>query len=271
MSKSKRNERIGLIVKVLAEAPNKLFSFKYFTEHFGAAKSSISEDIAIVKRIMQDNGLGKVITIPGASGGVKYIPEVPVSIKTAAIERFSALLNDSARNIPGGFLYMADLLFNPELIMPIGEIFAEAFLDKSVDYVMTIETKGIPMAFMTARFLNVPLVIARKDNRITDGPTISINYISGSSGKLGTMYASKRAMKPKSNVLIVDDFMKGGGTAKGMLDLAMELDAKVVGIAVLVETAEPRMKLIKDHLSLLTVEKGADDRISIYPTKKDSF
>lgn len=269
MSKSKRNERIGLIVKVLAEAPNKLFSFKYFTEHFHAAKSSISEDIAIVKRIMQENGLGKVITIPGASGGVKYIPEVPQSIKKMAIERFSGLLNDSSRSIPGGFLYMVDLLYNPEIIMPIGEIFAELFLDKQVDYVMTIETKGIPMAFMTARFLNVPLVIVRKENRITDGPTLSINYVSGSSNKLGTMYASKRSVKAKSNILIIDDFMKGGGTAKGMVDLVKELDAYVVGIGVLVETAEPRQKLIKDYVSLLTVDRSEGDTVRILPTKKE--
>lgn len=269
MSKSKRNERIGLIVKVLAEAPNKLFSFKYFTEHFHAAKSSISEDITIVKRIMQENGLGKVITIPGAAGGVKYIPEVPASIKKMAIERFSALLNDSSRSIPGGFLYMADLLYNPEIITPIGEIFAELFLEQNVDYVMTIETKGIPMAFMTARFLNVPLVIVRKENRITDGPTLSINYISGSSNKLGTMYASKRSIKPKSNILIIDDFMRGGGTAKGMVDLATELEAHVVGIGVLVETLEPKQKLIKNYVSLLTVERDDEDRIHILPTKKE--
>lgn len=265
MSKIKRNERVGLIVKVLSEHPNKTISFKYFTEMFEAAKSSISEDIAIVKSIMAKNRLGKVITIPGASGGVKYIPRVEQVYKQEILDRLCLELNQPERRIPAGFLYIADILYHPELVKGVAEMFAEAFADRLVDYVVTIETKGIPMAFMTANYLNVPLVIVRKENKVTDGPTVSINYLSGSSQKLGVMYAPKRAIRPKSNVLIIDDFMKGGGTAKGMMDLVHEFDAKVVGMGVLLETDVPQVKLVKDYYALLKLGRSEEGHIMVTP------
>lgn len=268
MSKIKRNERVGLIVKVLSEHPNKVISFKHFTDMFGAAKSSISEDIAIVKGIMDKNKLGKVITLPGAAGGVKYIPRVEAGYKLEILERLCTLLNVPDRIIPAGFLYIADILYHPELVKGVAEIFAEAFSDHQVDCVVTIETKGIPMAFMTANYLNVPLVIVRKENKVTEGSTVSINYVSGSSQKLGVMYAPKRAIKAKSNVLIIDDFMKGGGTAKGMMDLVAEFDAKVVGLGVLLETDTPQEKLVTDFVSLLKINKGLDGNLVVAPNKR---
>ena len=41
-----------------------------------------------------------------------------------------------------------------------------------------------------------------------------------------------------SKVLFVDDFMKAGGTAKGVTDLMKECEAEVVGIGVVMTTAE---------------------------------
>jgi purine operon repressor len=265
MSKVKRNERIGLIVKVLTEQPNKVIAFKHFTDLFDAAKSSISEDIAIVKSIMDANSLGRVVTIPGAAGGVKYIPRVEQHYKEVILNKLCDEIAKTERIIPGGFLYIADLLYHPDYIKGVAEIFAERFAEEKVDYVITIETKGIPMAFMTANYLNVPLVIVRKDNKVTDGPTVSINYVSGSSHKLGTMFAPKRAIKKGANVLIIDDFMKGGGTAKGMVDLVHEFDSKVVGIGVLLELGTPDPKLITDYYALLQLKSVTPDEILVRP------
>ena len=43
------------------------------------------------------------------------------------------------------------------------------------------------------------------------------------------MSLPRRAIPGGAKVLIIDDFMKAGGTAKGMLDLAYEVGALVVG------------------------------------------
>ena len=41
----KRTERVGAIIKILTDTPNKSYTLQYFCDLFGAAKSSISEDI----------------------------------------------------------------------------------------------------------------------------------------------------------------------------------------------------------------------------------
>jgi len=68
---------------------------------------------------------------------------------------------------------------------------------------------------MTARALGVSLVIARRDSRAYEGSAVKINYMGGGD-RIETMALARRAMKPGQRVLIVDDFMKGGGTLQGI-------------------------------------------------------
>ena len=165
---------------------------------------------------------------------------------------------------------MSDILSHPKYVKPLAEIFASRFNSKKIDYVVTVETSGIPLATMTAHILNVPLVVFRNSNKVSDGSTISIHYVSGSTGRLQQMYVSKRAMKPNSNVLIIDDFMKAGGTAKGMIDLVNELNSTVVGMGVLVESEEPRTKLVDIYQSLITIKNISNkDGLEISLTKNN--
>lgn len=264
MSKLKRNERIGAIVKVLCDAPNKVFTLNYFTEMFDSAKSTISEDLVIVKKIMEDMSLGKVVTLAGAAGGAKYVPSMGKKAKLELIEQICEDVRKPERVMPGKYLYMADVLYNPTYTQGIGDIFAELFSDESkqVDYVLTVETKGIPIAMMTARGLHVPLVIARHENKVTEGPKISINYVSGTTGILQTMYISKNAIKKHAKVLIVDDFMKAGGTALGMIQLVKELECEVAGICVLFDSVKTQKKLVENYVSLIDYE-GINEREEI--------
>jgi purine operon repressor len=124
---------------------------------------------------------------------------------------------------------------------------------------VTLETKGIPLALMTAHALGVPLVTVRRDADVTEGPALGIHYVSGSA-RVQTMTLPRRALAPGTRVLLVDDFLKAGGTARGLMDLMDEFGAEVVGLAVLIETAEPVKKLVKGHFALVrmrTVGPGA--------------
>jgi len=221
-----------------------------------------------VKKMMEELSLGKVVTIAGAAGGAKYVPMMGHQEKHALIEKICEDIKKPERVMPGKYLYMADILYNPTYTKGIGDIFSEKFSDDNakIDYVLTIETKGIPIAMMTARGLNVPLVIARHENKVTEGSKISINYISGSTGNLQTMYIAKNAIKKDSNVLIVDDFMKAGGSAKGMTQLVHELECKVAGICVLFDTTLPSQKLVDKYIALIKYE-GIDssDQIMVHP------
>ena len=66
------------------------------------------------------------------------------------------------------------------------------------------------------------------------------------------MTLTKRAIPANSRVLIVDDFMKAGGTAKGLMELVAEMNGIVVGTGVLVATELPNPKLIDDYEALFT-------------------
>jgi len=265
-----RKERIGAITKILADHPNKIFKLNYFTELFDSAKSSISEDIDIVKGIIDSLKMGEIITIVGASGGVKYIPHLHVDEIRALLEDLVNKLNEPSRVIPGDLIYALDILYDPKYLKKIAKIFSLYYAKESIDYVMTIETKGIPLATMTAEALNVPLAIARDENKVTEGATIGINYASGSTGRLRTMYVSKKSIKDYSNILIVDDFLRGGGTAKGMGDLVVELKSKVIGMCFLTEIDTGKEKMISDYNSLVKITKTEEGK-SIARINNDVF
>lgn len=255
MEKFKRNERIGGIIKVLGDNPSKVITYNYFSEIFMAAKSSISEDIIIVKKIIENLNMGKIETIAGAAGGVKYYPIVGKDESIAFIEGLCDKLRDNQRIIPGGYIYYTDIIFAPDIVDRLGRIIASKYLFKSISYVVTMETKGIPIALMTARYLNCPLVIVRRNNKVTDGTTVSINYVSGSSSKISTMSLSKRSLMKGANVILVDDFMKGGGTASGIMNLMKEFEVNVQGISVLIASANPKEKLINEYNPLMILKE----------------
>jgi purine operon repressor len=255
MSKVRRMERLVAITKILTDRPCHLFPLSYFSAIFDAAKSTLSEDMVTIRLGLNQFGLGTLETVPGASGGVRFLPYRSVEGMNQVLTEIADKLASSDRLIPGGFLYMSDILFAPHFMTRVGEIFMTRFHNLRPDYIMTVETKGIPLAFETARAFNLPLVIARSDSRVTEGSSVNINYVSGSSKRIQTMSLPRRALHQGAKVLIIDDFMKAGGTARGMVDLAQEVGAEVVGIGVLVATAEPAAKLVEDYRALLILHE----------------
>lgn len=263
MDKWRRSERIAVMTKYLLDKPNLLLSLNYFTEMFQSAKSSISEDLSIIRSVFQEFGFGKIETIAGASGGVVFYPRVRDDNKEKFLMELSGKLADPSRILPGGYLYMSDILFDARIAQTVGEIFAQHFVDREPEYVVTIETKGIPLAIMTARALNLPVVIIRDGSRVTEGSSVSVNYVTGSSRSIRTMSLTRRALPLDSRVIIIDDFMKAGGTAKGMIDLLNEFKAKVLGIGVLIDTEYPDDKLVQNYYALLRLHKVDEQDKSI--------
>ena len=190
-------------------------------------------------------------TIPGAAGGVKFFVKVPESEARPFVEELCELLANPDRLLPGGYLYMADIMGCPAHVNQAGRLLASYYAEKEIDVVMTIATKGITLAYAVASQLNVPVVVVRNDSRVTEGPTVSINYVSGSTKRIQTMLLSRRSLKEGSKVLIVDDFMRAGGTINGMINLLQEFNCELAGIAVLVEAEKTGERLVDDYLSLI--------------------
>ncbi|SDI96412.1 pur operon repressor [Alteribacillus bidgolensis] len=255
MKKLKRSGRLVDMTYYLLQHPHQLVSLSYFSERYQSAKSSISEDLTIVKEIFESQGIGSLLTIAGASGGVKYVPMVEEEEGKLLVEKLNQKLEDKERLLPGGYLYMMDILGSPRLMNEIGRLFAAVFSDQKIDAVMTVAMKGIPLAYAIGSYLDVPVSIVRRDHRVTEGSMVSINYVSGSAKRIQTMSLARRSLEEGANVLIVDDFMKAGGTARGMMDLLKEFNANVVGIGVLVEAEDVEERLVDDYVSIARLEE----------------
>jgi len=255
----------------LLENPSQLVPLTFFADRYGSAKSSISEDLTIIKETFERRGIGLLTTVPGAAGGVKYIVKSNEEESVQFLNEMCEIMAKPDRVLPGGYLYMNDVLGNPQLMRKVGRLIASAYADQEVNVIMTMATKGIPIANAVASHLNVPVVIVRRDNKVTEGPTVSINYISGSSKRIQTMLLSKRSLEVGSKVLVVDDFMKAGGTIKGMTSLLEEFDATVAGIAVLIESEDTEERLVDNYLSLLKLDEVDVKEKKINVTKGNYF
>ena len=256
MSQTKRPGRLVALAKYLSDKPSRLFSFSFFCNKFGVSKATLSEDIQIVRESFEQFSLGEIKTVSGAAGGVCFLPLKCEEEIKSFLESLATRLSVPERIVSGGYIYMSDLLFDPFISTVLGEIIYQRMsLKYKPDYIMTVETKGISLALMTARAFGTPLVIARRDSHVTEGSTVGITYLSGSTKLIQTMSLPKRALPQDSSVIIVDDFMKGGGTAKGLVDLAHEVGARVLGVCVFMATEEPRVKLLGKYSALLSLKQ----------------
>ena len=258
----KRTERVGAMLQILRENPNKVFSLGHFCDMFDCAKSSLSEDVSAAKRALEISGFGRIETSAGAKGGLKYIPSISKSAADRILTELEDKLREKERILANGFLYTSDIMFGPGISKSVGQIFAKKFENAGADYVVTVETKGIPAALMTAEMLNLPLVVLRRESKISEGSTVSINYVSGSAERIQKMSLAKRAVRPGTKALIVDDFMRAGGSVRGISDMMREFDVEVVGVGVVIAAKEPEKKKVNEYFPLVYLGKvDADEQM----------
>ncbi len=286
-SRQRRGERVAAVTALLHQNPGRLYTLGELAERFGASRSSLSEDLAVIREATARSGLGEVVTLPGAAGGARFVPTLGPGEARRVVAELCRELSDPRRIVAGGYIYMTDIIFSPAWSSRLGQVFALLFsrtgsktrpgssgrgngsppAAAEADYVVTVETKGIPLALMTARCLGLPVVVARRDLRVTEGSAVTMNYVSGSTGHIQTMSLPRRSLPPGAKVLIVDDFMKAGGTARGLRELMNEVGARVLALGILTVTAVPSDKLVDDYLAL-TVLQGIDERrrvVSVVP------
>ncbi len=267
MEKVKRGERLIAMTRVLTSNPNKVIPYQVFCDQFKAAKSSISEDIAMIGRVMATFELGEVATVTGAAGGVRFRPMMPSGEALRFIQGIADALNTPDRALPGGYLYLSDLLSDPVMTRKMGTIMAQPCFSLDVDFVLTMETKGIPVAMMTAEALNVPLLIARRSSKVYEGSSVNISYPDGKGG-IETMSLARRAVMQGQRALIVDDFMRHGGTALGMITLMKEFNIQVAGLTfMLAQKREQPLTDLPEWPLMTFTGDGIDTPMVVQPAK----
>lgn len=253
MDKVKRSERMVAITRALTSQPGRLFTLREFVDWFGCAKSTLSEDITMVRNVLLYYGMGNVESVNGAAGGVRFLPFYSNEADRNYVLDLCQEVSKKERILPGGFLYTVDLFSDPRWLSRMGTIFAKKFYETSPDVVVTVESMGVPIALMVANALGKPLVTARRDHPLSEGSVVTLNYMSGSAKHVRTMSLPRRSLSNGQRALIIDDFMKGGGTARALSNIMGEFGVSVVGTGVMVATKEPEEKRVKEFCSILVL------------------
>ena len=112
--------------------------------------------------------------------------------------------------------------------------------DLDFDVVVGAESRGFVFGTPIAYNMHKPMVLIRKKGKLPR-ETVEVSY--DLEYGQATLEMHKDSIKPGQKVLIVDDLMATGGTAKAMVDLCEKLGGQVVGVLVLMEQALKRRPL----------------------------
>ena len=255
--RGKRTQRLIRIASRMLLRPSRQMSLTDTAAGFGVSKTLVSDDIEIISEALQSEGVGGIMTDRGRSGGAYFIPSPSHEYREAKLKELASILSVPERLLPGELVYYTDILFDPDWASFLGFTMASLFDDKKPTVVLTSEVKGIPLALFTSYALGVPLAVCRFRNRPSDGPAVGVHFPTGN-GDVRTMYLGTRSINSSSRVLVVDDIMRGGSTAAGMLLTAREFSASVVGVGVFIASGDSSKKSVTDYKSLLelSVSKG---------------
>ncbi len=150
------------------------------------------------------------------------------------------------------FRDFSPILKDPSALSYVVDEFAKKFHPKDVDVFAGIESRGFILACALAQKYNKGMILLRKAGKLP-GKTVKVSY-SIEYGK-AQMEIQKTALKKNERVLICDDLLATGGTAKAAAKLVEKLEAEVIGFAFMIElTALKGIEKIKEYRTESLVE-----------------
>jgi adenine phosphoribosyltransferase len=152
------------------------------------------------------------------------------------------LINDLVRNVPdfpkAGILFkdITPLFLHPGVCREVVKKMAEQAASSGVkiDAIAGVESRGFLFGIMLAQELNVPFHLIRKKGKLP-GKTVEFSYQLeyGSA----TVELHQGFVKANENVLIHDDVLATGGTARAAAELIKMEGGNVAGFAFVMELA----------------------------------
>jgi adenine phosphoribosyltransferase len=130
------------------------------------------------------------------------------------------------------FKDITPLLADPIAFSTVIDLLVVHFGRGNVEKVVGIEARGFIIASPVAYHSGAGFVPVRKKDKLpwqTESAEYSLEYGSA------TLEVHTDAVLPGERVLIVDDVLATGGTAKATADLVERIGGKVVGLAFLIE------------------------------------
>jgi adenine phosphoribosyltransferase len=130
------------------------------------------------------------------------------------------------------FKDITPLLIDPKARKECLEILVSSLKDKKIDKVIGVESRGFLFGMLIAQELNVGFVPVRKPNKLPYD-TISASYELEYGSDMLEIHTD--AIRKGDNVLIHDDVLATGGTAKAVCELVEQLGGEIVQFNFLME------------------------------------
>ena len=133
------------------------------------------------------------------------------------------------------FRDFSPMLKDPSSLDFIADEFSKYFHPKNIDVFAGIESRGFILACILASRYNKGMVMIRKAGKLP-GKTAKLSY-KIEYGK-DTLEIQKDIIKEGQKVLICDDLLATGGTAKASAKLIEKVGGKISGFAFIIELTE---------------------------------
>jgi adenine phosphoribosyltransferase len=146
--------------------------------------------------------------------------------------RLTALIRDVPDFPKPGIVFkdITPLLANGDALRDATAAMADPYRNSSIDRVVGIESRGFILGACVARELGVGLIPVRKPGKLP-ARTMSIAY--ALEYGTDTLEVHADACERNARVLIVDDVLATGGTARAACELMERLGVEVVGLSFL--------------------------------------
>jgi adenine phosphoribosyltransferase len=155
-------------------------------------------------------------------------------VKDVDTERLRSLIRDVQDFPQPGIVFkdITPLLADPEAFSTVVDTIVVRFGRGNVDKVVGIEARGFIVAAPVAYHFNAGFVPVRKAGKLpweAERESYELEY------GTETLEIHRDSLGPGERVLIVDDVLATGGTARATARLVERLNAKVMGIACIIE------------------------------------
>ena len=150
-------------------------------------------------------------------------------------------LKTRIRHVPdfpkAGILFydVTTLLRDPEGFKLAVDAMSDPYRDAGISLVVGIESRGFILGAAVADRIGAGFVPVRKVGKL---PSVTVRVSYDLEYGSDSLEMHRDAIEPGQRVLIVDDLLATGGTAKATVDLVKQLGGKVEGVAFLIELIE---------------------------------
>lgn len=159
---------------------------------------------------------------------------------------------------------------DPLLMKEVGEEFANRYTNDIITKVLTIESSGIAPATFLGLTIGAPVVFARKRKSLTLTDNLYSSKVhSFTKNETNEISVSKNFLNANDSVIIIDDFLANGEAVKGLLDIAEQAGATVVGVGIVIEKGfQQGGKLLREQgiriESLARIKSLADGKVEFF-------